>query len=30
VAGAAGAAGMRWLWGQVELRLGQAEPDSAA
>jgi hypothetical protein len=27
---AAGAAGLCWLWGLVELRLGQAEPDSAA
>lgn len=26
----AGAAGLSWLWGLVELRLGQAEPDSAA
>jgi hypothetical protein len=25
-----GAAGLHWLWGLVELRLGQAEPDSAA
>jgi hypothetical protein len=30
VSGAAGAAGLCWLWGQVELRLAQAEPDSAA
>jgi hypothetical protein len=29
--GAAGAAGMRWLWGLVELRLlGEADPDTAA
>jgi hypothetical protein len=28
--GAAGAAGLQWLWGRVELRLGQAEPDTAA
>jgi hypothetical protein len=28
--GHAGAAGMCWLWGLVELRLGQAEPDTAA
>ena len=27
---AAGAVGLSWLWGLVELRLGQAEPDSAA
>jgi len=27
---AAGAAGLQWLWGLVELSLGQAEPDSAA
>ena len=26
----AGTAGLRWLWGLVELRLGQAEPDNAA
>jgi hypothetical protein len=26
----AGTDGLRWLWGLVELRLGQAEPDSAA
>ena len=26
----AGTAGLQWLWGLVELRLGQAEPDSAA
>ncbi len=26
----AGVAGLSWLWGLVELRLGQAEPDSAA
>jgi hypothetical protein len=29
-AGAAGVAGLCWLWGLVELRAGQAEPDSAA
>jgi hypothetical protein len=29
-ASAAGTAGLQWLWGLVELRLGQAEPDSAA
>jgi hypothetical protein len=28
--GAAGAAGMSWLWGLVELRLARADPDSAA
>jgi hypothetical protein len=28
--GDAGAAGMCWLWGLVELHLGRAEPDSAA
>lgn len=28
--GPAGAAGLQWLWGMVELRLGQAEPDPAA
>ena len=28
--GTAGTAGLCWLWGLVELRLGQAEPDSAA
>ncbi len=28
--GAAGAAGLQWLWGLVELRLSQAEPDTAA
>jgi hypothetical protein len=27
---AAGTAGLQWLWGLVELRLGQAEPDTAA
>ena len=27
---AAGTAGLQWLWGLVELRLSQAEPDSAA
>lgn len=27
---AAGTAGLQWLWGLVELSLGQAEPDSAA
>jgi hypothetical protein len=27
---AVGTAGLQWLWGLVELRLGQAEPDSAA
>jgi hypothetical protein len=27
---AAGADGLQWLWGLVELRLGQAEPDTAA
>jgi hypothetical protein len=26
----AGTAGLQWLWGQVELHLGQAEPDTAA
>jgi hypothetical protein len=26
----AGTAGLQWLWGMVELRLGQAEPDTAA
>jgi hypothetical protein len=26
----AGTAGLNWLWGLVELRLGQAEPDSTA
>lgn len=26
----AGTAGLCWLWGLVELRLSQAEPDSAA
>ncbi len=29
-AGVAGAAGLCWLWGLVELRLGPVEPDSAA
>lgn len=29
-ADAAGTAGLQWLWGLVELRLGQAEPDTAA
>ena len=28
--GPAGTAGLQWLWGMVELRLGQAEPDNAA
>jgi hypothetical protein len=28
--GAAGSAGLWWLWDLVELRLSQAEPDSAA
>jgi len=28
--GDAGAAGMCWLWGLVELHLGRADPDSAA
>jgi len=28
--GDAGAAGMSWLWGLVELRLGRAEPDASA
>jgi hypothetical protein len=28
--GAAGTAGLQWLWGLVELSLSQAEPDSAA
>lgn len=28
--GPAGTAGLQWLWGMVELRLGQAEPDTAA
>jgi hypothetical protein len=28
--GAAGTAGLQWLWGMVELRLSQAEPDTAA
>jgi hypothetical protein len=28
--GGAGAAGLCWLWGLVELHLAQAEPDSAA
>jgi hypothetical protein len=27
---AAGTAGLQWLWGLVELKLSQAEPDSAA
>jgi hypothetical protein len=27
---AAGTAGLQWLWGLVELRLSQAEPDTAA
>lgn len=27
---AVGTAGLQWLWGLVELRLGQAEPDTAA
>lgn len=27
---AAGTAGLHWLWGLVELRLGEAEPDHAA
>jgi hypothetical protein len=26
----AGTAGLQWLWGLVELHLGQAEPDTAA
>jgi hypothetical protein len=26
----AGTAGLQWLWGLVELRLSQAEPDTAA
>ena len=26
----AGTAGLRWLWGLVELHTGQAEPDNAA
>lgn len=26
----AGTAGLQWLWGLVELQLGQAEPDTAA
>jgi hypothetical protein len=28
--GPAGTSGLQWLWGMVELRLGQAEPDTAA
>jgi hypothetical protein len=28
--GMAGTAGLQWLWGLVELRLSQAEPDTAA
>ncbi len=28
--GVAGVAGLCWLWGLVELRLGPVEPDSAA
>jgi hypothetical protein len=28
--GPAGVTGLQWLWELVELRLGQAEPDSAA
>jgi hypothetical protein len=28
--GAAGTAGLQWLWGLVELHLSQAEPDTAA
>jgi hypothetical protein len=28
--GAAGVAGLQWLWGLVELHLSQAEPDTAA
>lgn len=28
--GAAGSAGLWWLWGLVELRTSQADPDSAA
>jgi hypothetical protein len=28
--GAAGAAGLQWLWALVELRLSQDEPDTAA
>lgn len=28
--GAAGTAGLQWLWRLVELRLGQSEPDTAA
>jgi hypothetical protein len=28
--GPAGTAGLQWLWGMVELRLGRAEPDTAA
>lgn len=27
---AAGAAGLQWLWGMVELRLNEPEPDTAA
>jgi hypothetical protein len=27
---AAGTAGLQWLWGLVELRLSQTEPDTAA
>ena len=27
---AAGTAGLQWLWGLVELRLSQDEPDTAA
>jgi hypothetical protein len=29
-ADAAGTAGLQWLWGLVELRLTQTEPDTAA
>jgi hypothetical protein len=28
--GPAGTAGLQWLWGMVELRLSQPEPDTAA
>ena len=28
--GPASTAGLQWLWGMVELRLGQAEPDTTA
>lgn len=27
---AVGSAGLQWLWGLVELRLGEPEPDTAA